>query len=148
MSGEKIPVWSWRQAIEKSELKPFTCLLLHTIANDISDCGKFTRRTVDQLVTATRMSRSAVCAHLVIAKDAGFLVTKRSRNGFGHVLATKYYPKFPKQFALLDEPAEDAETQSPGKRLWDENDGNPKSSRRTPRRSRTPKVKTLSRVCT
>jgi hypothetical protein len=111
--SNKIPVWSWRQAIEKSKLKTHTKCLLGIIANDISDCGKFSRRTLEELAEATSMSRRSVITHVDLARAAGFLETRQSRDAAGRMVAMRYYPKFPAEYQLMTAPAEDG-SESPG----------------------------------
>lgn len=65
--------WSWRQAILRSEMQATTRHVLLTIACYMNDMGEGAYPSVEQLVSATGLSKRAVIEHIKRAADAGFL---------------------------------------------------------------------------
>lgn len=72
--------WTWRQAILKSALKPTTRHLLLTLSCHMNDMGGGCYPTTRTLAEETGLSERAVCTHLEIASDAGWI--KVSQHGF------------------------------------------------------------------
>ncbi len=73
-------VWSWRHAILQSDLPATTSHVLLTIACYINDVGVGCYPTTKQLAAATRLSERAICTHIAIAREAGWLEV--SKHGF------------------------------------------------------------------
>lgn len=103
---QRIPVWSWRDAIRQSGLPPYTRLLLHTIACHLSDAGRGWSIRVRDLIEETGMSNTAVAQHLKSAVAAGYLEIERTTNDLGHRTGTIYRPRFPEAAVLATAPAD------------------------------------------
>ena len=65
--------WTWRHAITQSNLAPTTRLVLLTISCFMNDTGDGCYPTTKQLSEATGLSERAVCTHIDMAKQAGWL---------------------------------------------------------------------------
>lgn len=65
--------WSWRHAIVKSGLPPTTRHVLLTISVFMNDAGDGCYPTTKQLAEATGLSERAICTHIEIAKQGGWL---------------------------------------------------------------------------
>lgn len=74
-------VWSWRNAIQRAQLAPFTKLVLLNLSVYMNDLGESCYPTTSQQAADTGMSERSVCTHLQLATDAGFLA--KSVHGFG-----------------------------------------------------------------
>lgn len=74
-------VWSWRNAIQRAQLAPFTKLVLLNLSVYMNDLGESCYPTTSQQAADTGMSERSVCTHLQLATDAGFLT--KSTHGFG-----------------------------------------------------------------
>lgn len=109
----KIPIWSWRHAIMKTDAAQATKHLCHVIACDLSDTGKFTRLSVAELSDAAGISKRSISRHIAEAEAAGLLKVERVRDDKGHVVGTRYYPKFPVNFELATLPAKLADREKP-----------------------------------
>ena len=72
--------WTWRHAITQSNLAPTTRLVLLTISCFMNDTGDGCYPTTKQLSEATGLSERAVCTHIDIARQAGWLAV--SVHGF------------------------------------------------------------------
>ncbi|MGB3897022.1 MAG: helix-turn-helix domain-containing protein [Mesorhizobium sp.] len=72
--------WTWRHAITQSGLAPTTRLVLLTISCFMNDTGDGCYPTTKQLAEATGLSERAVCTHIDVAKQAGWLTV--SVHGF------------------------------------------------------------------
>lgn len=96
----KIPIWSWRHAIMKTNAPQAAKHLCHVIACDLSDTGKFTRLSVAELSDATGISERSISRNIAEAEAAGLLTIERVRDDKGHVIGTRYHPKFPANFEL------------------------------------------------
>ncbi len=99
------PVWSWRHALELADLPSLSKLLGYTIANDLSDSGKFSQRSAKELAAACGMSLKSVDRHSANLEAAGFLHVEVRRNDLGHPIGRKWSPRFPENCELPREPA-------------------------------------------
>ncbi len=75
MSGHGSRAWSWRHAILDSGLKPTTRHVLLTIGCSMNDKGEGCFPTTKQLAVETGLSERAVCEHIALAIDAGWLAS-------------------------------------------------------------------------
>lgn len=78
--SEKITVWSWRQAIQKSKLASTTKLVLFNLSVYMNEVGEGCFPTIETQAADTGLSTRAVIKHLDLAVKAGFLV--KSEMGF------------------------------------------------------------------
>jgi len=76
-----VEVWSWRQAVQRSALKPTTKLVLLNLSIYMNEAGECCYPTTRQQALDTGLSERAVCTHLVLAVEAGLL--EKARHGFG-----------------------------------------------------------------
>lgn len=76
-----VEVWSWRQAVQRSALKPTTKLVLLNLSIYMNEVGECCYPTTRQQALDTGLSERAVCTHLVLAVEAGLL--EKARHGFG-----------------------------------------------------------------
>lgn len=74
-------VWGWRQAIQKSDLSSTTRLVLLNLSIYMNDIGEGCYPSTKQQSQDTGLSERAVCQHLQIAVEQGFLI--KDRHGFG-----------------------------------------------------------------
>lgn len=102
----KIPVWSWTDAVAKSDVPPLTKLVCLNIARYLSSVGKGWRITVEQMASDTGMGDRAIRIHLGKAKKAGLIAIVRHHDGKGYRTATEYRPRFPDGVVLDGQPAE------------------------------------------
>ena len=68
--------WTWRHAIVKSDLPATTRHVLLTLSIYMNEAGKGCFPSVDEIVSATGLSKRAVLTHLQAAVDAGWLVRR------------------------------------------------------------------------
>jgi hypothetical protein len=101
-----LKVWSWRQAIQKAELRPTTKHVLLNLSVHMNDAGGSCFPTTALQARDTGLSERAVCTHLALAEQAGFL--KRGRHGLGGQAwaRTEYYATFPEGTELASVPIE------------------------------------------
>ena len=116
MSGagerKKTPIWSWRQAIAEANVPTGTKALCWALALDLSDCGRYTVVPVEEIARMTSMSLRSVNVHAQAAKDAGLIAIERIRDKGGHVIGTRYYPRFPDNVELAKSQAESLSAES------------------------------------
>jgi hypothetical protein len=74
-----VKIWSWRQAILKSELESTTKLLLLALSTYMNDHGEGCYPSQDTLSRDTSLSTRSVINHIALAVQAGFLI-KEKRN--------------------------------------------------------------------
>lgn len=72
--------WTWRHAILESDLKSTTRHVLLTIGCHMNDVGEGCYPTTKQLHLETGLSERAVCEHINLAIDAGWLI--RFQHGY------------------------------------------------------------------
>ena len=93
-------VWSWEEAITKSDLKPFTRLVLLILRTFMNSKGGGCFPSVSTISKASGMSRSSVISHINIAVERGF-VSKTSRKKSGQEWSSNIYTlRFPPEFQL------------------------------------------------
>lgn len=102
----KIPVWSWTDAVMKSNVPPLTKYVCLNIARYLSSTGKGWRITVSQMMHDTGLSNRTLATHLERARKAGLLTIVRHHDGRGHRTVTEYRPRFPDGAELDVQPAE------------------------------------------
>jgi hypothetical protein len=88
-------IWSWRNAIRKSELPPLAKLCCYVLADYMTDAAKGCFPSIATLMKDTGLSNTSIAKHLRLAIDAGLLVRHRFRDRAGHCAGTNYYPRFP-----------------------------------------------------
>lgn len=74
-------VWSWRSAIQKSDLQSTTKLVLFNLSVHMSDAGESCFPSTKLQAKSTGLSERSVCTHLDLAEEAGFIET--TKHGFG-----------------------------------------------------------------
>jgi hypothetical protein len=103
---KRIPVWTWRDAIWKSDLPSGSKLVCLAIAEFLSDAGKSWRVPVKTIMEMTGLSNRVVAAHLATAKAAGLLAIRREMGPHGRRGVTRYAPCFPEYMDLDRKPAQ------------------------------------------
>lgn len=98
-----VPIWIWRRAIQESDIKSGTKSLLYTIANDLTDTGKYSQIDINDLARMAGLQKRSAEDHILRAKKAGLLETSIRRNSLGHPIGRKWIPAFPSNFKLTDE---------------------------------------------
>src|SRR5215470_10003802 len=88
-------IWSWRNAIRKSELPPLAKLCCYVLADYMTDAAKGCFPSIATLMKDTGLSNTSIAKHLRLTIDAGLLVRHRFRDRAGHCAGTNYYPRFP-----------------------------------------------------
>lgn len=89
--------WTWKQMVIKSDLKATTKHVLLTLDSYINSMGEGAYPSTKTLATDTSLSERAVCTHLQLAREAGFIRVKK--HGFGaqkwarHEYFATYPPK-------------------------------------------------------
>lgn len=73
MSGR---TWSWQQAVQESGLPPTTRFVLLNLSVYMNNKGGNCYPTTAQQATDTGLSERAVCTHLKLAEEAGFIIKK------------------------------------------------------------------------
>jgi hypothetical protein len=102
-------IWSWRHAIEETDMPPLSKLLAFAIANDLSDIGKYTQRPTKELARVCGMSVRSVENHSRKLVDMNLLHIEVLRDTFGRPTGRRWFPKFPDNFRLDDGPAQRAD---------------------------------------
>lgn len=76
-------IWSWRQAIEKANLKPTTKLVLYTLANYMNEHGEGCYPSMETIAKGCGLeSVKTVFNNIKLAVEAGFLIkVKRDLKG-------------------------------------------------------------------
>ena len=89
-------VWSWRQAIQKSELPSTTKLVLLNLSIYMNEVGEGCYPTTATQAKDTGLSERSVCTHLDNAEKAGFLL--KSLHGYGGQKWSRneYFATYPK----------------------------------------------------
>lgn len=83
-------IWSWRQAIELSDLEPSTKLLMYTLANYMNEHGDWCYPSMARLSKSTGLTERSVYRHMKLAEEAGF-VEKRKKHSEGQLWAQNEY---------------------------------------------------------
>jgi hypothetical protein len=96
-------IWSWRNAIRKSELPPLAKLCCYVLADYMTDAAKGCFPSIATLMKDTGLSNTSIAKHLRLAIGAGLLVRHRFRDRAGHCAGTNYYPRFPERFDIKRE---------------------------------------------
>lgn len=94
-------VWSWRQAIEKAELKPMTKLVLYTLANYMNDHGTGCYPSIVTIAKACGLKERAIYNHISDAEKYGFLIRSK-RNIAGQKWASNEYKASYPSYMTLD----------------------------------------------
>lgn len=89
-------VWSWRSAIEKSDLKPMTKLVLFVLANYMNEHGKGCFPSVETIAKSCGLKRRATFYNLKQAEEAGFLVKKKRVLANNQCVSNEYEASYPK----------------------------------------------------
>ena len=89
-------VWSWRQAIEKSEtLKPNTKLLLLILANYMNEHGEGCYPSVAKIAKACGFQERAVYRHIDFAIEQGFLIKSKRKLRGSQWASNEYKATYP-----------------------------------------------------
>lgn len=93
-------VWSWRQAVEKSDLPAYSKLILYTLANYMNEHGQNCFPSFDTLQAGTSLARGTLSKYLETAVEKGWL--KKNLHGFGGQKWSRaeYQALFPEGFTL------------------------------------------------
>ena len=93
-------VWSWRQAIQKSDLKSTVKHVLLNLSVYMNDLGESCYPTIAQQVLDTGLSKKTVIVAIQLAEEAGFLI--KNKHGFsGQKWANNEYQAiYPQDFKL------------------------------------------------
>lgn len=83
-------LWSWRQAILKSELQATTKLVLLVLSTYMNDHGEGCYPSQEQIAASASLTARAVIKHIDLAINAGFLV-KNKRNKTGKLWDSNEY---------------------------------------------------------
>jgi len=103
---QRVPVWSWRDAIRKATVPPLTKLVLYTLATYLSDVGDGCYPSMRTLMSDTGLSNKSLTTHFQNAADAGLLAIVRSRKKDGTLGRNRYMPQFPAACRLARTPAD------------------------------------------
>lgn len=95
-----IPVWTWRDAIRKSNVPPLTKHICNCIANYVNDVGAGAFPSVRSLIADSGMSNRSVATHLQNAVDAKLLTIEREKGADGRHKRSTYFPRFPDDVVL------------------------------------------------
>ncbi len=90
-------IWSWRQAIEKSTLKPMTKLVLYTLANHMNDHGQGCFPSIPTIAISTGLKERAVFNNIKLAEEAGFLIRKKRQLAGKKWASNEYHACYPKE---------------------------------------------------
>ena len=90
-----LKVWSWRQAIEKAELKPLTKLVLYTLANYMNEHGQGCYPSIPHIAKATCMKERAIYNHINLAEQAGFISRQKRKIAGQEWASNEYVAKYP-----------------------------------------------------
>jgi hypothetical protein len=96
-------IWSWRNAIRKSELPPLAKLCCYVLADYMTDAAKGCFPSIATLMKDTGLSNTSIAKHLRVAIEAGLLARRRFRDRAGHCAGTNYYPRFREESAIESE---------------------------------------------
>jgi hypothetical protein len=96
-------IWSWRNAIRKSELPPLAKLCCYVLADYMTDAAKGCFPSIATLMKDTGLSNTSIAKHLRFAIEAGLLLRQRFRDRAGHCAGTNYYPRFPESLDVSSE---------------------------------------------
>ena len=94
-------VFSWRNAIQESDLEPTTRLVLFNLSLHMNEQGRSCYPTVDTQARETGLSRRAVITHLDRASDAGFIIKKPMGLAGQKWKNNQYIAAYPQCFDLL-----------------------------------------------
>ena len=100
------PVWSWREAVVKSDMPAQAKLLCLTIGLDVSELGRFSQRTRSELSRFTSLPIRTIERYSKVIEQAGFLRLQIMRNRSGHVCGMRYFPRFPDTYEQKKEAEE------------------------------------------
>lgn len=78
---DDVRVWSWRHAVQRSDLPSTTKLVLFNLSVYMNECGDGCYPSIKKQAKDTGLSERAVCEHLKKAVEAGFL--RKSVHGYG-----------------------------------------------------------------
>ena len=70
-------VWSWRHAVQQSDLKPTVRLVLFNLSIYMNDHGQSCYPTIDQQTKDTGLCNKSIIRSIATAEKAGFLVKKK-----------------------------------------------------------------------
>src|SRR5690554_1424273 len=97
---QRVPVWTWRDAVRKASVPPLTKLVCWGIANYLSDVGEGCFPTIKMLMADTGLSNKSLTVHVQRAVEYGLLEVTRERGPDGRVRRTIYHPRFPDEAIL------------------------------------------------
>ena len=100
------PVWTWRDAIFKTDVPSSTKLVCLAIAQHLSDAGMICWPSVKTLMQMTGLSNTSIAKHLAAAESAGLVTIERVVGSDGIFAHNVYSPRFPAGFCLPSSPAE------------------------------------------
>lgn len=118
-----VAVWSWREAIAKSDLEPFTRLVLHTLANHMNKYGEGCFPKVKTIADESGMSERSVLSHIKKAVDAGYLVKKKHGFSGQRNNQNDYAAVYPPKYRLKSESDMDVEADAGAALASDDNGG-------------------------
>lgn len=107
MSAPTIPVWTWRDAIRKSDAPAMTKHVCNAIAYYLSDIGEGCFPSIKTLMADTSLSNRSLATHIQSAADYGLIEVVRQTGPDGRYRRTLYKPRFPAACTLPKEAARD-----------------------------------------
>ena len=107
---EERKVWSWRHAVQQSEIQSTTKLVLLNLSIYMNELGQDCFPSTKRQAKDTSLSEKAVCEHLDKAESFGFI--KRSKHGFSGQgwSRNQYTAMYPEGTYLRSAPEEKALT--------------------------------------
>ena len=87
--------WTWRHAIQDSELEPTTKLVLYNLSMHMNERGESCFPSIKEQMRGTGLSNRAVCMHLEKAESAGFIEKQLHGYGGQNWARQEYKAKFP-----------------------------------------------------
>jgi hypothetical protein len=103
-----LEVWSWRDAVRKSQLAPLTKLVLFNLSFHMTEAGEKCFPSISLQARYTGLGERSVYTHLAAAEKAGF-ISKTKRGFQGKQWAqNEYTATFPSGFVLPSRGASNA----------------------------------------
>lgn len=92
--------FSWRAAIQKSDLKPTTRFVLLNLSCHMNEQGESCHPSIEHQADSTGLSKRAIIEHIQLAVDAGFLVRQYVHPSTSQWKYSEYRACFPKDYSL------------------------------------------------
>lgn len=101
-------VWSWRDAVQKSNLPSTSKFLLFNLSLYMNEKGQGCFPSIRRQAKDTGFSTRTICTHLKIAVREGFLIRKKHGFGDQRWARNEYEARFPEGVVIGSTPYEEA----------------------------------------